>query len=69
MIESEFVHIFFGTFNGEVMPNAEEVSDFRWVQPEKLMVEIAHNPENYAIWLQEYIATFGDEIVGYQPQR
>ncbi len=67
MIEDEYVHVFFGTYDGKVLPNAAEVSAIRWTDPEQLMAGMADDPDSYAAWFHDYIASFGNEIVGWRP--
>ena len=50
-VEHEYDHILIGEFNDEPMPNIEEVADWKWVQVEKLRIDIERNPESYTAWL------------------
>ncbi|MDP6346064.1 MAG: isopentenyl-diphosphate Delta-isomerase [Alphaproteobacteria bacterium] len=67
MIENEFVHVFFGLFDGTVLPNADEVSAYRWLAPEVLLADADNNPGRYAPWFRDYLAVFGDQIASWRP--
>jgi len=67
LIENEFVHVFFGCFNGAVRPNAVEASAYRWLDPQALVAEVAAAPESFSIWMRDYLAHFGDEIASWAP--
>lgn len=51
--ENEFDHVFFGEFDGEPNPEPKEVSEWKWVAPEKLKEDIKKNPEKYSYWLKD----------------
>jgi len=52
LIEHEFDHVFFGTFDGEPVINPEEANDFKWVKLNNLMEDIRSVPENYTVWFR-----------------
>ena len=52
LIEHEFDHVFFGTFDGEPVINPEEANDFGWVKLNNLMEEMRSSPENYTVWFR-----------------
>ena len=43
-----FTALYTGRYDGEVHPNAEEVSIVRWVSPEIIRKEIIENPEHFS---------------------
>jgi isopentenyl-diphosphate delta-isomerase len=49
--EHEYDHVFVGRFEGLPAPNAEEVSDWRWVQAGELKRDLEKVPEKYTFWL------------------
>jgi isopentenyl-diphosphate delta-isomerase len=53
LTEYEFDHIFFGLSNINPKPNPVEVSDWAWVNIEKLKEEIRHYPDKYTVWLRQ----------------
>lgn len=52
LIEHEFDHVFFGTFDGEPVINPEEANDFKWVKLNNLMEDMRSSPENYTVWFR-----------------
>jgi len=63
LIEHEFVHVFFGRFNGTITPNAREVAAYRWLEPDALLAEVASQPETFGTWIRDYLVHFGDKII------
>lgn len=51
LVEHEFDHVFFGTYDGPVLPDAAEVSDVRWMRMNDLADDLQTSPENYTAWL------------------
>jgi isopentenyl-diphosphate delta-isomerase len=54
-IEYEFDHIFVGSFDGEPVPDPNEVEDWSWVTAETLVSEIRLHPDRYSYWLKASI--------------
>lgn len=52
LTEHELDHVFTGTFDGTPHPDPTEVSDFRWISPEKLKAEMALAPEKFTYWFR-----------------
>ncbi|MDR0860905.1 MAG: isopentenyl-diphosphate Delta-isomerase [Candidatus Peribacteria bacterium] len=52
LTEYEFDRVFFGQYEGEVVPNPEEVADFRRVSIEVLKHEMAEKPGEFAEWFR-----------------
>ncbi|MFA5974369.1 MAG: isopentenyl-diphosphate Delta-isomerase [Lentimicrobiaceae bacterium] len=52
LIEHEFDHVFFGTFDGIPVINPEEANDFKWVKPSVLMEDMRSAPEDYTVWFR-----------------
>lgn len=52
LIEHEFDHVFFGSFDGNPVPNEKEVEDWKWVDTEELKKDIRKNPQDYASWFK-----------------
>ena len=46
-IRRAFVAVFVGHYNGEVVPNPVEVSDYKWIQLEKLKKLTTEKPEDF----------------------
>jgi len=50
LTEYEFDHVYVGYYEQEVSPNPEEVSEYRWLSPEAIEVELAAFPAHYTSW-------------------
>ncbi len=50
LTEHEFDHVFFGRFDGEPAPNPEEVGEWEWISPERLLEELESNPKRFTPW-------------------
>jgi isopentenyl-diphosphate delta-isomerase len=59
--EHEWDYIFFGKFDGEPMPNPEEVDDWKWISLEELKKDMLKNSGNYTAWLKILI----DKVIYY----
>ena len=51
LIENEFDHVFFGTYDGPVLPDASEVSDVRWMRMNDLADDLRTSGDHYTAWL------------------
>ncbi len=54
-IEDEVVHVFGGTYDGEVKPDPGEVADFKWIPLAALIDDLARNPQHYTVWFHHYM--------------
>ena len=52
LIENEYDHVFFGISNVNPKPNTNEVSDWKWIDLNKLNQDINNNPKKYTPWLR-----------------
>jgi isopentenyl-diphosphate delta-isomerase len=52
LYEHEFDHVFRGRFDGEPIPNPDEVSDWKWVTVGELAKDIETMPQNFTYWLK-----------------
>lgn len=59
--EHEYDHIFMGKFDGNALPNPEEVEDWKWVKINELKKDIEKNPDIYTYWLRVSI----DKMISY----
>jgi isopentenyl-diphosphate delta-isomerase len=50
--ENEYDHVYFGVSNDFPVPNAEEVSDFRYITMDALKIDIDKHPNAYTEWLK-----------------
>ena len=60
LVEHEVDHVFTGRFDGTPNPDAAEVSDFAWHDPEELRAAIAAAPARFAAWLPLALACLRD---------
>lgn len=52
LLENEFDHVFVGTYDGEIIPNENEVEDFKWVSINEIKANIIANPHLYTYWFK-----------------
>jgi len=52
LIEHEFDHVFFGTFDGVPSVNPEEANDFKWIKIVDLMEDMRSTPGSYTVWFR-----------------
>ena len=48
--EYEFDHVIVGEYEGEIIPNPEELQDYRWISYEELEKELMEQPEKFSAW-------------------
>ena len=65
MVENEIVHVFGGWYDGPVQPDPTEVAETRWIGFDPLIVNVAENPNHYAVWFRRYLAAHGGVIAGW----
>ncbi len=52
LMEHEIDHVFFGHYNGTVIPNDDEVEEIRWVDMDTLSKEMKENPDRFTYWFK-----------------
>jgi len=52
LTEHELDHVFFATYEGEIIPNPEEVAEVKYVELEDLKTDMKAHPENYTEWFK-----------------
>lgn len=52
LTEWEYDHVFVGIFDGNVIPNPEEVEEIKWISPNDLKDDVKKNPQNYTEWFK-----------------
>ena len=50
LYEYEVDHVLFGEYNGEVVLNPEEASEFKWINVDELAADMVANPTIYSTW-------------------
>lgn len=62
LIEDEMVHLFHGSYDGTIRPDASEVADYGWFSQEFLISDIERRPEAYTYWFKYYVRSYADVI-------
>jgi isopentenyl-diphosphate delta-isomerase len=62
LTEHEFDHVLIGKYNKEPLINHEEVCDWKWIDLDKLYIDIINNSENYTVWLKIIFKRYYDKI-------
>ena len=52
LVEHEFDHVFFGSYNGPVLPDPNEVSDVRWMRMNDLADDLRTSETSYTTWFK-----------------
>lgn len=52
LVENEYDHVFVGTYDGEVIPDGNEVEAYKWVTTAELKSDIISNPHLYTFWFK-----------------
>jgi isopentenyl-diphosphate delta-isomerase len=50
LYEYELDHVFIGKYDGKIILNEEEASEYKWISLEDLKKDLITNPLNYASW-------------------
>jgi isopentenyl-diphosphate delta-isomerase len=56
LIENEFDHVFIGTFDGEVVPDENEVEAYKWVDISEVKADLLKNPDSYTFWFKSLLS-------------
>ena len=52
LTEHEFDHVFIGTYNGDILPNADEVSNYCFKSMEEIKDSVQSHPKKYTEWFK-----------------
>lgn len=52
LMEHELDHVFFGHYDGDIIPNKEEVDEIKWMDMDDLKQDMADNPDTYTYWFK-----------------
>ena len=55
LIEHEYDYVLKGIYDQQPILNEKEVKNFKWMQFEKLLMDIELNPDNYTFWFKEIL--------------
>lgn len=50
LIEHEFDHILIGDYTGKVVPNPEEVCEYKWLFPSEIDLLLEENEKDFTFW-------------------
>jgi isopentenyl-diphosphate delta-isomerase len=50
LIENELDHVFLGRYKGDIKPNPDEVSDWKWEAPDSLAARLQAAPSSFTHW-------------------
>ena len=50
--ECELDHVFTGNYEGQIIPNSDEISDYEWVRVGYLKKDIRENPDKFTPWFK-----------------
>lgn len=50
--ECELDHVFTGIYEGEIKPDSNEISEYRWIGIEELRGDMEKNPNKYTPWFK-----------------
>ena len=62
LIEHEFDHVFIGRCDEDPKPDPEEVSDWKWMDVDSIMISMKEFPELYTAWFRIAWPTIMEEF-------
>lgn len=57
LTEHEHLHVFQGSYNGKPCPNPDEVVEYRWMMPDRVLRSLARYPDTFTPWFALLAAT------------
>ncbi len=60
LTEFEFDHVLVGKYNGDLIPNPEEVKSWKYISFLELKNDISIQPENYTVWFKLIIEKYSE---------
>jgi isopentenyl-diphosphate delta-isomerase len=61
-VEHELDHVFVGRTVHDPKPDASEVAEWRWVQPDALQTDVRRRPSRYTPWLRAVFPKLKDVL-------
>jgi isopentenyl-diphosphate delta-isomerase len=52
LIENEYDHVLVGSFEGVPRPDPSEISEWKWIDLQRLRMDIKEHPEKYTYWFR-----------------
>jgi isopentenyl-diphosphate delta-isomerase len=66
LIEHEYDHVLVGRYDGDVVPNPEEVMAIRWISMKDLSAELEQHPDRFTSWfkiiLNDHVHQFSELV-------
>ena len=62
LTEHEFDHVLLGYYDKQPFINAIEVSEWKWMSLEKIILEIKNKPEEFTVWFKIIFERFYNHI-------
>ena len=62
LIEYEFDHVLLGYYDKQPFINTIEVSDWKWMSLDKIILEIKNKPEDFTVWFKIIFERFFNHI-------
>lgn len=56
LVEHEYDHVFLARYDGDPVPDTDEVGGWRWIPLEALRGEVAASPERFTTWFRLVLA-------------
>ncbi len=68
MIEHEYAHIFTSEYDGQPLtPDPREVSEYLWMSPSSIQLDLKRDPDKYAAWFAYYIQNHYEALFAHLP--
>lgn len=55
LTEHELDHVFFGVSDNKPTPNKDEISDYKYVSPDQILLDIEAHPDQYSFWFKKIV--------------
>ena len=68
LIEHENDHILLGVFDGSPNPNKDEVGEWRWIDIDKLVIDMRKTPESYTAWFKIILDKYSKSLKQWKLQ-
>ena len=68
LTEHEFDHVFVGEYDGQIIPNYNEISDYTFLSLDDINASIVANPEKFTSWFKiafGKVATYRTELIAF----
>ncbi|GAC1381763.1 MAG: isopentenyl-diphosphate Delta-isomerase [Ginsengibacter sp.] len=66
LTEHEFDHVFVGEYDGQIIPNYNEISDYTFLSLDEISASIEANPEKFTSWFKiafEKVVSYRSELI------